>query len=118
MGHGAWMGIAWGNMEHGWMRPKHSYTFWCDMFRRLGLSRHQKAHWATRHVLVGGRFEGSCFEVHVLWCTIFGQLKWTLDCHWNTRFCVNLVQGPCCPCVETRVGPLRSEQHIYDLFLK
>ncbi len=24
MGHGAWMGIAWGNMEDGWMRPKHS----------------------------------------------------------------------------------------------
>jgi hypothetical protein len=24
MGHGAWMGIAWGNMEDGRMGPKHS----------------------------------------------------------------------------------------------
>jgi hypothetical protein len=24
MGHGAWMGITWGNMEDGWIGPKHN----------------------------------------------------------------------------------------------
>jgi hypothetical protein len=47
MGHGASMGIAWGNMENGCMGPKHSsqnFTwFGGDMFWGLGLPRHQNA---------------------------------------------------------------------------
>ncbi len=44
MGHGAWMGIAWGNMEDGHIGPKHSSQnvtcFDGDMFWGFGLFRH------------------------------------------------------------------------------
>ncbi len=44
MGHGAWMGIAWGNMEDGHMGPKHSSQnvtcFVGDMFQGFELPMH------------------------------------------------------------------------------
>jgi hypothetical protein len=51
MGHGAWMGIAWGNIEDG------------QMGRNITPE--------MLHVSVGGRFQGSCLEAHVSWCVIF-----------------------------------------------
>jgi len=51
MGHGAWMGIAWGNMENGRMGPKHSSwnvtCFGGDMFRGFKLPKHWNTRWVA-----------------------------------------------------------------------
>jgi hypothetical protein len=102
MGHGAWMGITWGNMENGWMGPKHSsqnITYFngicfkgsscISIETRIGLPSE------TWHVSVGGRFWGSCFEAHVLWCVIFNWQKQASSFHRNsTCFHVGLLQAP------------------------
>jgi len=57
-------------------------------------------------LLVGGKFQGSSFEVHVSWRAISNRLKQTLGCHGNMAcFYVGLFQNLCCLCVETCAKP-------------
>ncbi len=125
MGHGAWMGIAWGKMEDGWMGSKHSsqnVTCFCGIcFKGLGCPCIETCvglpveSW---HVLMGGRFQGFCFKAHVSWDVVFDQWKWMSGCRWNmTCFRVNLLWGSHCLCVETCVGSLWNKRCIYDLLL-
>jgi hypothetical protein len=133
MGHGAWMGIAWRNMEDGCMGLKHS-SWNVTCFGGLdcsGIQTHVRLPIETWHVSMGGRYWGSSFETHVLWCMIFDQLKWMPNHHQNmTSFHVNLLwhpcnlcvethaRHPCNSCVETHTRPPQIERHIYDLLLK
>ncbi len=118
MGHGAWMGIAWGNMEDGCMGLKHNFQN-ITCFGGLGCPCIETCvellanMW---HVLVGGRFQGSSFKAHVLWCMFFDRPKWAPSYHWNMIYlCVGLLWGPHCSCMETCARLLRSEWHISDL---
>jgi hypothetical protein len=77
MGHGAWMRIAWGNMEDGWMRPKHSSQnvtcFDGICFKGsscLNIKMHARLLVETWHVSMGGRFRGSCFVVRDFWIVV------------------------------------------------
>jgi hypothetical protein len=74
MGHGAWMGIAWGNMEDVCTRLKHSSQnircFGGDMVwgsSCLSIEMHVRSFTESWHVSVGGRFQGSCFVVCDFW---------------------------------------------------
>jgi len=118
----SWMGITWGNIEDGCMGPKPSSqnVTWSggDMFQRLRLPRH----W---NICLGCLLKLEMFwwvvsfKVHVLWGAIFDWPKPALGCHRNmTCFCVDLLQGVHCPCVETCVEPPRSGWHIYNSSLK
>jgi hypothetical protein len=68
---------SWGNMEDECIRLKHnSWNVTC--FRGLsylGIEMYVKPPIVTWHVLAGGRFQGSNFEAHVSWCTIFNRSK-------------------------------------------
>ncbi len=79
IGHGAWMGIAWGT----WKMGASGWNIVPNMLQVLGA----QAAWALKHVTwyvsMGGRFQGSSFEAHVLWFAIFNRLKWMLGCHRN-----------------------------------
>ncbi len=125
MGHGVWMGITCGNMEDGQMGSKHSsWNITCFggiCFKGSncsGIEMHVEPPVETWHVLVGGRFQGSSFKAHVLWCTIFDWPIWVLGCHQNTTcFCVSLLQGLYWLCVETCAELPQSELCIYNLLL-
>jgi len=122
----SWMGITWGNMEDGWMGPKHSsQNVTCFGGICFGgsscpnIEMHIGLFTKTWHVLVNGRFWGSCFEAHVSWHVIFNWLKRLLGCHQNmTCFYVSLFWGSCSSCMKTCVGPPQSERCIYYLSLK
>jgi hypothetical protein len=80
MGHGAWMGMTWGNIEDGWMGPKHSSRnvtcFGGICLRGLGcLNIEMRIGLFTRtwHVSMNGRFWSSSFVA----CD-FQWLKWML----------------------------------------
>jgi hypothetical protein len=85
IGHGAWMGIAQGNMENGCMGLKHpSWHVTCFKgLGCLGIEMCARSPIETWYVSVGGRFQSSSFEAHVLWRVIFDRPKWMLGCHWN-----------------------------------
>jgi len=106
IGHGAWMGIEWGNMEDGHMGLKHS-SWHVTCFGGLGCLGIETCLGSlveTWYVSIGGRFQGSSFEVHVLWCAIFNRLKWMLGC-WmplkHDMFSCWLLRSLCCPYMET-----------------
>jgi hypothetical protein len=126
MGHGAWIGITWGNMGDGRMGLKHSSQnvtcFGGICFGGSGyleIKTCVKPLVKTWHVSMGDKFWSSCFKVHVLWCVIFNRPKQMLSRHQHmTCFHVDLLQGPHYPCMETHIGPPWSKWHIYKLSLK
>jgi len=79
------IGIAWGNMEDGCMGLKHiSWHVTCfGGSGCLGIKTCVGSLVEMWYVLVGGRFQGSTFEVHVLWRAIFNWSKRTSKCHQN-----------------------------------
>jgi hypothetical protein len=123
---GLWMGIARGNMEDGRMGPKHSsrnvtcFSGICSKGSNCPSIETCVGLFAeTWHVSMGGKFRGSCFKTHVLWCVIFDRRKQMPSHHQNTTcFHVGLFWGPRCPWVETHAKSPRSKQHICNLLLK
>jgi hypothetical protein len=79
----------------------------------LNIETHARLLAKTWHVSMGGRFQGLSFEAHVLWHGIFNQLKQALGYHQNTTcFCINLLWGQQCMCMEITLGRLKMSNTI------
>ncbi len=88
MGHWAWMGITWGNIENGQMGLKHSsqnVTFFkgssCSGIETCVGRHHRNLTCFSRWQVLRFLFQG-----HVSWCVIFDQPK-QVPCHRQNMTC-------------------------------
>jgi len=83
MGHGAWMGITWGNVEDGWMKLKialetlhvlvgYVWGAWAARPSKCALGCPSKL---DMFQWVVARFRGFCFKAHVSRHAISNQQK-------------------------------------------